>query len=74
MLNQYSKSIMNQLYLFSLDRLGAQKFGKATTDNLGKRLAIVLDGEIVAHLLLENLLHLVMGRFQEILPFKRQQS
>ncbi len=33
---------------FTLDRLGAQKFGRATTDNIGKRLAIVLDGEIVS--------------------------
>ncbi len=33
---------------FSLDRLGAQKFGRATTDNVGKRLAIILDGEIVS--------------------------
>ena len=33
---------------FTLDRLGAQKFGRATTDNVGKRLAIVLDGQIVS--------------------------
>ena len=33
---------------FTLDRLGAQKFGRATTDNVGKRLAIVLDGKIVS--------------------------
>jgi protein-export membrane protein SecD len=33
---------------FTLDRSGAQKFGRATTDNVGKRLAIVLDGEIVS--------------------------
>ncbi len=33
---------------FTLDRLGAQKFGRATTDNVGNRLAIVLDGEIVS--------------------------
>ena len=33
---------------FTLDRLGAQKFGRATTDNVGKRLAIVLDGNIVS--------------------------
>ena len=33
---------------FTLDRLGAQKFGRVTTDNVGKRLAIVLDGEIVS--------------------------
>ncbi len=33
---------------FSLDRVGAQKFGRATTDNVGKRLAIILDGKIVS--------------------------
>ena len=33
---------------FSLDSLGAQKFGRATTDNVGKRLAIVLDGKIIS--------------------------
>ena len=33
---------------FSLDRLGAQKFGRTTTDNVGKRLAIVLDGSIIS--------------------------
>ena len=33
---------------FTLDRLGAQKFGRTTTDNVGKRLAIVLDGQIVS--------------------------
>ena len=33
---------------FTLDRLGAQKFGRATTDNVGKRLAIVLDGQIIS--------------------------
>ena len=45
-------SIQNQnnepTVTFTLDRLGAQKFGRATTDNVGKRLAIVLDGEIVS--------------------------
>ena len=33
---------------FTLDRLGAQKFGRATTDNVGKRLAIVLDNKIIS--------------------------
>ena len=33
---------------FTLDRLGAQKFGRATNDNVGKRLAIILDGAIVS--------------------------
>ena len=33
---------------FTLDRLGAQKFGRTTTDNVGKRLAIVLDNKIIS--------------------------
>ncbi len=33
---------------FTLDRLGAQKFGRTTTDNVGERLAIVLDGKIIS--------------------------
>ena len=33
---------------FTLDRLGAQKFGRITTDNVGRRLAIVLDGQVIS--------------------------
>ena len=33
---------------FTLDRIGAQKFGRVTTDNVGKQLAIVLDGKIIS--------------------------
>ena len=33
---------------FTLDRLGSQKFGRTTSDNVGKRLAIVLDGKIIS--------------------------
>ena len=33
---------------FTLDRVGAKKFGKATTENVGKQLAIVLDGKIIS--------------------------
>ena len=33
---------------FTLDRLGAQKFGRTTTDNVGKRLAIILDNKIIS--------------------------
>ena len=33
---------------FSLDRLGAQKFGKTTSTNIGKRIAIVLDDKIIS--------------------------
>ena len=33
---------------FTLDRVGAKKFGRVTTDNVGKRLAIVLDKKIIS--------------------------
>ena len=45
-------SIQNQnrepVVSFTLDRVGSQKFGRATTDNVGRRLAIVLDGKIIS--------------------------
>ncbi len=34
--------------LFTLDRVGAKKFGKATTSGVGKRLAIVLDDVVIS--------------------------
>ena len=33
---------------FTLDRLGAQRFAKVTLDNVGRRVAIVLDDEIIS--------------------------
>ena len=42
--NQSNQPIVS----FSLDRYGAQKFGKVTTNNVGKRLAIVLDEKIIS--------------------------
>ena len=33
---------------FTLDRVGAKRFGKATTSGVGKRLAIVLDGKVIS--------------------------
>ena len=33
---------------FTFDRVGAKKFGRVTTDNIGKRLAIILDGKIIS--------------------------
>ena len=33
---------------FTLDRVGSQKFGKITTQNVGKRIAIVLDNKIIS--------------------------
>ena len=33
---------------FTLDRIGSQKFGKSTSENVGKRLAIVLDNLVIS--------------------------
>ena len=42
--NQTNETVVS----FSLDRVGAKKFGKATSNGVGKRLAIVLDGKIIS--------------------------
>jgi len=33
---------------FTFDRVGAKKFGRATTDNVGRRVAIILDNKIIS--------------------------
>ena len=33
---------------FTLDRVGAKRFGKVTTNNVGKKLAIILDNKIIS--------------------------
>ncbi len=42
--NQTNETVVS----FTLDRLGAKRFGKATSTGIGKQLAIVLDGKIVS--------------------------
>ena len=42
--NQTNQTVVN----FSFDRVGAKKFGRATTDSVGKRLAIILDNKIIS--------------------------
>ncbi|MDB4845940.1 protein translocase subunit SecD [Candidatus Pelagibacter sp.] len=42
--NQNNQTVVT----FNLDRVGAKRFGKATKNGIGKRLAIVLDGKIVS--------------------------
>ena len=42
--NQNNQAIVN----FTLDRVGAKKFGRITTKNVGKRLAIILDNKIIS--------------------------
>ena len=42
--NQTNQTVVT----FTLDRVGAKRFGKATSSGIGKRLAIVLDGKIIS--------------------------
>ena len=42
--NRTNQALVN----FSFDRIGAKKFGRATTDNVGRSLAIILDNKIIS--------------------------
>ena len=42
---------------FTLDRVGAKRFGKATSTGIGKQLAIVLDGKIISAPVISCLLY-----------------
>jgi preprotein translocase subunit SecD len=45
---QFDNESNQPLVRFNLDRVGAQKFGRITTDNVGRRLAIVLDNSVIS--------------------------
>jgi preprotein translocase subunit SecD len=45
---QFDNQSNQPIVLFTLDRLGAQKFGRITTENVGRRLAIVLDNSVIS--------------------------
>ena len=42
--NQNNETVVS----FTLDRVGAKRFGKATSANIGRQLAIILDGKIIS--------------------------
>ena len=42
--NQTNRAIVS----FTFDRVGAKKFGRATTDSVGRRIAIILDNKVVS--------------------------
>ncbi len=42
--NQSNETVVS----FTLDRVGAKRFGKATSANIGRQLAIILDGKIIS--------------------------
>ncbi len=45
---QFDRTTNQAVVSFTFDRAGSKKFGRATTDNVGKRLAIVLDNKIIS--------------------------
>ncbi len=45
---QFDSQSNQPIVTFTLDRLGSQKFGKTTTENVGKRLAIILDNSVIS--------------------------
>ena len=45
---QFDNQSNQPLVRFTLNRRGAQKFGKITTENVGRRLAIVLDNSVIS--------------------------
>jgi len=42
--NQTNQSVVS----FSFDRVGAKKFGKSTTKNVGRKIAIILDNKVIS--------------------------
>ncbi len=48
--------------LFTLDRVGAKKFGKVTSKGIGKRLAIVLDNKIISAPIIQDAIITGTGR------------
>ena len=45
---KYDNRNNEPIVVFALDRLGSQRFGKATSKNIGKRIAIILDNEAIS--------------------------
>jgi preprotein translocase subunit SecD len=62
--DQYNQPAIN----FTLNERGAQKFGQFTASNIGRRLAIVLDGEVESAPTIQSKIGrdgLITGRFAE---------
>jgi protein-export membrane protein SecD len=58
---------------FSLDRVGAKRFGKATSSGIGKQLAIVLDGKIISAPVIRDTIASGNGQISEGLHSSQQQ-
>ena len=51
---------------FTLDRVGAKRFGKATSTGIGKQLAIVLDGKIISAPVIRDTIASGSGQISQI--------
>ena len=58
---------------FTLDRVGAKRFGKATSTGIGKQLAIVLDGKIISAPVIRDTIASGLVKLVEVLHFNQQQ-
>ena len=73
MLNPALDKQINQAVVnFTFDRSGSKKFARATSNNVGKRLAIILDNKIISAPVVKNQYWVVMDKFQEILHFNQR--
>ena len=67
--NQTNETVVS----FTLDRVGAKRFGKATSTGIGKQLAIVLDGKIVSAPVIRDAIAVEMDKLVVILLFNQLQ-
>ncbi|MDC1223968.1 protein translocase subunit SecD [Pelagibacteraceae bacterium] len=64
--NQTNETVVS----FTLDRVGAKRFGKATSTGIGKQLAIVLDGKIVSAPIIQDTIASGNGQISGNFTFK----
>ena len=67
---KYDNINQEPIVAFTLNRLGSQRFGQATSKNIGKRLAIILDNEAISAPVIRDAITGGQGTISEILPFK----
>ena len=67
--NQSNQTVVS----FNLDRVGTKKFAKATTNNVGKKLAIILDNKIISAPTIQEPIVGGSGQITGIFTFNQQQ-
>ena len=67
--NQANETVVT----FTLDRVGAKRFGKATSTGIGRQLAIVLDGKIISAPVIRDTIASGSGQITGVLHFNLPQ-